>query len=168
MTKAVIFELLRKTAKIKGSDVDQERLALMTDLLSNYELDRIRVALNRIICNSPFFPDISEILKELDGNKSKDENANAVVGEIIKAIGMFGYYQKNAAKEYLGQIWDIVISMGGWETVCNTPAENIQVFRAQAREMAKSLGVSIGDIKPSKIIGETDSGRDSSTPRIVS
>ena len=70
---------------------------------------------------------------------SDDQRAVEVAARIVTAISKFGWNNTREARAFMGEIgWAVVEKQGGWENICaNTMSDQIGIFQAQVRELAK-------------------------------
>jgi hypothetical protein len=156
----IIFEFLRKLAVIKRVEITSEALSFMAQALDNFEPSRVEAVCRKFMITKKFFPDISEFFEELSPQETTEDKAQLTVGKILEAVNLFGYMGAEKAASYLGEDWNIVISFGGWNVICETPFESMGTMRAQLRELAKSIkrkhtsiGISEQNLKTIATIG---------------
>lgn len=138
MSKKIIFENLTKLAIMKGQEITSERIKLYTEMLSNYDFEKVQLAITRCLIEVSFFPDIKEILNRLEG-ETPDEKAEKILEKIMNSISQFGYTQPKEARKHMGEMsWEVVNGLGGWSLLCSADVSQIGMMRAQIRKMAKS------------------------------
>jgi hypothetical protein len=132
--KTLLFRELQLLAAVLSADVTREVLQSYVEILSKHPIDETLRALKESAEKFKFFPKPVEI-KELIYPKVERQDADYFAGVILKAIPLFGYSQKEKAREYMGDdCWNAVLSCGGWDTICATPTDNIGILRAQLRD----------------------------------
>jgi hypothetical protein len=73
-------------------------------------------------------------------HETPDAAANKMAGDIVKAIGAYGYMRVAAAHEHLGDTaWRVVEAKGGWSNICQNLQVNDTSFFAQCRELARAF-----------------------------
>lgn len=87
------------------------------------------------------FPLPAEIRAIVSPEVDADSAAREIAARITAAIPKFGYTNRQAAKEYIGEIgWQVVERQGGWPYLCEHHGREIDptAFQAQARDLAKA------------------------------
>lgn len=86
-----------------------------------------------------FFPTIAEINDHLKPKDDVKDVAYEMAGVIIESIPKFGYCNAQEAKDYLGpEAWFAVEMFGGWSVLCETKSDDLNVIRAQLRDVCKA------------------------------
>jgi hypothetical protein len=87
-----------------------------------------------------FLPgDVCEWVRRRDEGPDT-ESPEVMAGRITGAVSRFGYPNASKARAYVGEsAWNVVDQLGGWSQVCGRlTQQNVHVFQAQAREMARA------------------------------
>ena len=101
---------------------DETTVNMWHGMLKDLPGDVVGVATQRMIATLKFPPTIADI-REAVANAAQDAKGSVDAGEawrrVVKAIGLFGYYRGDQAREYLGEdIWRAVEMVGGWCDLC--------------------------------------------------
>lgn len=87
-------------------------------------------------------PSVGDIL-EAAGIRSPDpeDEANAIMGRIIKAVRDLGGYRPEEAQAFIGEIgWEAVRrTFGSWDQICMIEESDMGIIRAQLRDMVKAV-----------------------------
>lgn len=137
--KATIFEMLKKIAMIFNQDIPIERFKLYTEELTEYKIPDIQNALKKCSRECQWFPSLKEIVDRINPLIEKKDEGNEIAGAIIECIRNLGRYEPEKVFNYVGAIGTLVIQrFGGWELICNTLETDLNVTRAQLRDLAIS------------------------------
>jgi len=132
--------LLAQACEVK---LDPRLAALYADVLSQYGWDRVGIVLRgfQIRAKKGLFPAIGEFSDKLDPPVSDKREAIEAANRIIEAVGTYGAYNFEAAKEHIGELGVLVVErFGGWPDLCkNLNAENMVGIRAQLRELGETM-----------------------------
>jgi hypothetical protein len=81
------------------------------------------------------FPSVSDLIAKTEFNNLDPEE---IAMKIFGAVTKFGPYRGADAHVYLGDIaWDIVLTEGGWESICQMLTyDNAPTLQAQWRKLA--------------------------------
>jgi hypothetical protein len=106
-----------------------------------FKPEEVKYVLDRCLSISPFFPAICEFYKIIKPIKENhDDQANLLVGKIIKAISDYGPYQTSNVKDFVGEVsWDVIENFGGWHMLCEITNDQLPATRAQLRDLAKGI-----------------------------
>lgn len=99
------------------------------------------LALSKMADNERFAPTLA-IVKEYYSNVLQENLVDAEVGwgEVKKAIRYYGYARADEAIASLPQeVGKAVLAMGGWQSVCEAPAEQETNMRAQFRQCLQTV-----------------------------
>ena len=147
--KALIFEMLRALALVIGQDITQERLAMITLRLEQYDIEDIKRAIAIAELRYTRFPSFAELVQIIIPSEDKKDIANEMAGNILEAVRTFGYYRTIDAKNHLGGVaWFAVESFGGWKEICMIETANLPTCRAQLRDMC-SMAMTVSSRKDS-------------------
>ena len=127
----------------KGIEATEERVRLNAEmLLKKYNANNICMALDRLFWKLKFFPDASEIAKEIEPDEK--DNANEMAGAILDAATRYSEIDASNAKKELGDIaWYAVEQFGGWDVLCRLEYDQLGTARAQLRDLCKSVNNNI-------------------------
>jgi hypothetical protein len=105
-------------------------VSLWHEMLSDYDVAAVKVALKRLIAvHKEYPPTIGQLLESINivsGNAAPD--ADEVWSEITRAISDYGFYRTNEAKANLSPIALEVIKAMDWVSLCTS--ENPETDRA--------------------------------------
>jgi len=105
-------------------------VSLWHEMLSDYDVAAVKVALKRLIAvHKEYPPTIGQLLESINivsGNAAPD--ADEVWSEITRAISDYGFYRTNEAKANLSPIALEVIKAMDWVNLCTS--ENPETDRA--------------------------------------
>lgn len=146
-TKAQVFEAMKKLAIIFGNEgIQQNQLIAYTEfLVEELSYLEIKTALTTIAKTSKRFPSIAEIVEVARG--TSQDKAMEVCAEIIKAIHEYGFYRGKEAALALGESWQIVEGVGGWNYICSLSNNELGILRAQMRDLARAKINKAGFVK---------------------
>ena len=145
MKKQQLYSALYSTSLTfnQSQRPSDDAIEAYVEILSSFTVEQVVNALKQIILKgSPFYPSCGEIAIQITGKPAtidQDAQADAMAGEIVKAIKQFGSYQSVAAKESLGVVaWRAVEYLGGWQSLCCSDISDLGMLRAQAKRATKS------------------------------
>lgn len=82
------------------------------------------------------FPVLADIIKRIPGQET---NTQEIVGRILDAITTHGYTRPREARKEIGETaWRAVNYFGGWQMLCDFPADSPGTLRAQLRDAVQS------------------------------
>jgi len=138
--KEIIFDALRRLAIAKGADATKERLQICSEYLSKYELGKVIQALEQLFVEQPGFPDISKIIAMVDPKPDLDAEANNLANMVIESISSYGPDRIDDVKKHVGEKgWFVIERFGGWNNLCKIEDKEINITRAQLRDLCKSV-----------------------------
>jgi len=133
---------LEVLANLTGATLTKDIVALYDRGLRSLGYDALCGAVEEVIktrrSRDPF-PSIADIAKILRPREEDRDLAIEAAGRVIQAIGKFGTYQADEARQWIGEIgWYVVERAGGWSTLCARPESEREICRAQYRDLALS------------------------------
>lgn len=135
--ESLIYKQLVMLSVALGQPQSKERLQIYTQLLKGYEVDRVLRVIEGFTTKSKFFPQPIELLEPLKGiDIPTDEIATIWANEIVDSFYRCGSTQD--AERTLGEKYQIVVRMGGWEQLSRSDNGDIPTIKAQIRELAKA------------------------------
>lgn len=136
-----IKALILRHAMFYGEVMADEVIAMHANALADIPLQALSNAYEHAMrtSKSKRMPMPGEIRESLE--LSDDVKAREIASNIVNAIATYGYTAPERAREFLGETaWRIVKLEGGWEHLCATVTnENLPIFKAQIRELSKSV-----------------------------
>jgi hypothetical protein len=139
-----LARVIKLTAQYYNRQLDPEVLSMMCDDLEDlgYEASIQAYAQYRKNSANRFFPMPAQIRDMISPQPSDENDARDAAARIVQAISKFGWANQTGAKSFIGDLgWTVVERHGGWLTVCEMPADQIGIFQAQGRELAKAIAV---------------------------
>lgn len=134
-----IFDALNKLSIFMGQKQSTERLTVFAEMLSSFGTEEVRNALRVHAMTSKFFPQLSEVVDHLQVKKIQDD-PEIISSLILRSISEFGTYNPQGARDSLGEsAWEVVSIFGGWQSLCSITNDQVQVVRAQLRELARAV-----------------------------
>jgi len=121
-----------------GKRFERAQLDGYFSLLERFSDNAISAAVQRYVSTSqyPTIPAVGLLVQYA----SEFENGQAMTPEqaweiVQQAISRYGHPQPDKAREHVGGvIWETIRGIGGWQTVCDTPASQATTMRAQWRD----------------------------------
>jgi hypothetical protein len=102
-------------------------------ILCDLDLDLLKAAALQLAGgDSPWFPSAGQIRAaafRMIEEKRGDKTAGEAWGEVMAAVGRYGWYRMPEFSEPL--IKDAVVAVGGWQLVCSTPIDALHTTRAR-------------------------------------
>lgn len=133
MSKAQIFERLKKLATALGSEIDQDMLKIYTEAISHYPLEKVKTAINQAFLTCHKFPAPVVMIELIEPTKSE---ATILTEKILKAAIQYGTYQHEKAKKSIGERdWALIESLGGWGYICGMHESQIPFLKNKVQEM---------------------------------
>jgi hypothetical protein len=141
--KSEIAKIVLLLAEYYNKILSPNQIKMYVEDLSDLSPDELLSAVHEYR-NKPeneWFPFPAKLKALARPTITDEQNSIDAVSRIIQAIGKYGPYQNDKAKEFIGELgWFIVQRDGGWQNVCqNFTEENMGQFRAQWREMGKAF-----------------------------
>jgi hypothetical protein len=138
MKNQEVIKALMAMAVIYNKNLNEAAVNLMLDDLESYEPEKILSALKLCRLEINRFPTTSEIIKRIY-IKTESSQGQEILASIFHAISWFGYTNPQGARRIIGEIgWKAVNSMGGWQRLCDSPADDASILRAQLRKAVES------------------------------
>lgn len=138
--KIKLLELAMFYEKVLSDDQVQLYGKYLYEKLTVQELDQAI----RLYFDNPqneFFPQPISKLVALIKNPIQDQDmANEVASKLCSALSKYGPDSWERARDYIGELgWLVASKLGGWSYLCQTLTNSeMQIFRAQARDLAKT------------------------------
>jgi len=136
----LIKQAIIKFCITKVIEASSERIDLQVECLksSGHSPEVLIGAINRLLLKTPFFPDASMVLKEIEPDKGDTTiEAQTVVDKILEANTQTG--SALAAKDMIGPVgWYVVERFGGWSCITNLTYSDLGTARAQLRRIAEA------------------------------
>lgn len=134
--------LLLGLAKYYREQMDDERLSMFAEDLSDLSIEELAIAIKQAkhtITKMPFPSQLRAFVGR--AQISNEDQAQLISTDILAAISKFGYTNQEKAKEFLGDLgWGVVQRQGGWSNLCSlVDDQNFTTFRAQLRGIALSF-----------------------------
>lgn len=138
---------LTEIAFVYGHDLPREKAKQFIDLLQKYIPASFAQYQRALQCyfddpKNKTFPSLAGLRVYIDPKASVESQANELSSRVVEAISRFGWNNGAEARAYLGDTgWELVKRSGGWAYVCENLGLSLNpgTFRAQARDLAKSL-----------------------------
>ena len=133
--KENLFQELTKFSIVKGQSVTSERITLTIELLKKFNYEEIIKALNLLIYETPFFPDISEIVKKIKEFKTNEEDHT--INNILEKINIYGFANYDAC-EFNTLERSLIASCGGWGMLCEANGYQLNQALKTMKEALKN------------------------------
>ncbi|MGV8153409.1 MAG: replicative helicase loader/inhibitor [Alkaliphilus sp.] len=122
---------------IQKNEVENAVL-LWSEMLTDYSLDVIKIAIKKLIAESVYPPTIADVRKSLVSvSKGDGISVAGAWGEVHKAIRRFGSYQEEKALESLSKTTQKIVKYMGYKYLCLS--ENQMADRAHFIKMHSQL-----------------------------
>ena len=106
-----------------------QTIELWSVMFANDPLEVVKVALYKLIATSVYPPSIADIRKAMVFVSDTGENdMGRAWGEVIKAVGSYGYMREQEALESMTLITRRAVESMGWKNICQS--ENLMADRA--------------------------------------
>lgn len=141
----------------KGIDATEERIKINVGVLlrnGNTE-EQVSMALDRLFLKTPFFPDASMIIKEIEGDVKQDTSDQAILDatKVLEAARTYSAYDPLEAEKFLGQeLYAKAINFMSWSEWTLLKISEVPTVKAQLREYLKA--------KKNTDLKQIESGRD--------
>lgn len=137
MTKAETVTLIQTLVVMyPGSKINDDELTIGVwhEMLKDLPGEVVSAAVKRMCATLKYPPSIADI-REAVAKATQEAQGVPQAGEawakVRRAIGLYGYYRPDAARNALGnQIWRAVEMIGGWQELC-AGGEDTSVRSAQ-------------------------------------
>lgn len=135
--QAEIYDALILLSVVLNQAQDPRRLMFYAETLKAFDLKQVIAQIKGFSTTSKYFPQLVEIIEPLRGlDVPTDELAIITANEIIDSLYRCG--SESHAAEVLGEKYQIVQRLGGWETLSRVDLSEVNTLRAQVRELAKA------------------------------
>jgi hypothetical protein len=143
-----LFQFYNPKEKLNKKDLEMN-----AEVLSNWPLEVVEYAAQARMCEPMYttFPvPIHALLANSPEEKQDEKKIREAVTEIILAIPMFGWANGEKAMAHLGELArETVARSGGWHKVCESSAQDPQIYKGELRESAKfALKAKRGNVLP--------------------
>ena len=180
---AYVFAILMAAYPYFYKDIRQDdsqmrvAVALWHEMLADYEVSVVKVALKRLIAvHKDYPPTIGQLLESVvivTGNAAPD--ADEVWSEITRAIFSYGFYGTNEAMAVLSPIALDVIRAMDWTTLCQSEnpetdrAHFLRIYQAikNRHDQRYILPKDVQAFISAQIEGKPELPKSSSPPRII-
>lgn len=141
MKKSEIVQLLAVVnTAFPNMQVSEAMVDLWFELLGDLDFNLAKIALKKLLLESPYPPAIADIRKQateiLTPAEGRIEPA-AAWGEVIRAVHNYGYYRPIEAMASLSPIAAQVVKYMGWQEICMS--EEPSVIRGQFLKMYQQV-----------------------------
>lgn len=151
-----VAKALAAMAVIFDKRLTPEAVDLILSDLRQYEPDDVYKALSLCRKELSRFPTVAEITKRIPGTSS---NPSEIVGRILLAVEDYGYPAPDRAREFMGEVaWRAVNYFGGWQALCDYPADSAMALRAQLRNNVIDA-IERNSIDEERFLADADSWR---------
>lgn len=131
-TAAILSALIAAYPR-SGIEANAETLALWHEMLGDLDAHEATLAVKGMIATLKYPPciaDVREAVRRQRGIASGELTAGEAWDRVMSAVGRYGYYRPEEAREALGEsVWEIVRQVGGWSALC--ASDNVSVISAQ-------------------------------------
>ena len=138
MTKkemAVILKILTDT--FKDFEANDSKFAIWYELLGDLDFKIVKIAVEKLIIQSPYVPAISDIRKAVVEIMHPSIDATEAYGEVRRAIKEYGYDYAPEAFGSMSPLTRKVCEYIGWQNICLS--EEPSVIRGQFLKMYEQL-----------------------------
>jgi len=138
MTKkemAVILKILMDT--FKDFEANDSKFAIWYELLGDLDFKIVKIAVEKLIIQSPYVPAISDIRKQAVEIMHPSIDATEAYGEVRRAIKEYGYDYAPEAFGSMSPLTRKVCEYIGWQNICLS--EEPSVIRGQFLKMYEQL-----------------------------
>ena len=138
MTKkemAVILKILTDT--FKDFEANDSKFAIWYELLGDLDFKIVKIAVEKLIIQSPYVPAISDIRKQVVEIMHPSIDATDAYGEVRRAIKEYGYDYAPEAFGSMSPLTRKVCEYIGWQNICLS--EEPSVIRGQFLKMYEQL-----------------------------
>lgn len=138
MKKTDIIKILTmlSSAYPNMKEITEITVDIWYDCLKDIDIKIALPAIKKHILESPFPPSVADIRKQIsevttpEGNRLDGAKA---WGEVVKAIGTYGYYREEEAIKNMSPITAKVVKYMGWQEICHS--DKPDVIRGQFLKM---------------------------------
>lgn len=137
-TQQDVIKALMVMANIYEKALTEDAADMLVNDLSEHEPELILKALKLCRLELNRFPTLADILKRMS-SKSETGQVQELVGTIFNAISWHGYSNPSGAKQMVGEVgWKAIEYFGGWQRLCDNPADDVNILRAQLRKSVEA------------------------------
>lgn len=111
-------------------------------LAEEFNDQEIAIAMNEYKRNpeNTRMPLPAQLMASVRPKENENDIGRVCAGLIITAIGKFGSYRSQEAREFMGELaWSVVTFQGGWQGICGLDSDTIKAEQPRWRDMAMSL-----------------------------
>jgi hypothetical protein len=135
--------LIIATSAYYGVKIEGPVLQLYIDDLADLEFTAVCAVVKEIRRDpkTTRFPFPAVIRDRISPAVTDESESLIAVNKVIEAVGKFGWHNQQSAREFIGELGWLLVSMeGGWLRVCETlDSDNLNTTRAQWRGLAQAL-----------------------------
>lgn len=127
-------------AAFPNMQVTEAMVSLWHELLRDLSFDIAKMAVKKLILESPFPPTIADVRKRAVEIMTPSEDkidASEAWGEVITAISFYGYYRESEALASMSPRTAKVAKYMGWQEICTS--ERPDVVRGQFLKMYETV-----------------------------
>jgi len=132
---AVILKILTDT--FKDFEANDSKFAIWYELLGDLDFKIVKIAVEKLIIQSPYVPAISDIRKAVVEIMHPSIDATEAYGEVRRAIKEYGYDYAPEAFGSMSPLTRKVCEYIGWQNICLS--EEPSVIRGQFLKMYEQL-----------------------------
>jgi hypothetical protein len=135
--QAEIYDALNLLSIILNQPQESKRLEFYAVSLKDFEPGLVLSKIKSMAYTSIYFPQLKEIMDSVKGlNIPTDEIAVIWANEIVDSFYRCG--TTSDAEKTLGEKYQLVARMGGWEQLSRSDNGDMSTIKAQIRELAKA------------------------------
>jgi len=131
----VILKILTDT--FKDFEANDSKFAIWYELLGDLDFKIVKIAVEKLIIQSPYVPAISDIRKQVVEIMHPSIDATEAYGEVRRAIKEYGYDYAPEAFGSMSPLTRKVCEYIGWQNICLS--EEPSVIRGQFLKMYEQL-----------------------------
>lgn len=133
-----VVKTLMSMSVMYEKHLSEDAADMLLEDLKDFPEDRVLSALRLCRRELNRFPTVAEIIKRMSENSEQSQTQN-LIGEIFKAIRAYGYNRPTEAREDIGPVgWRAIQNFGGWQCLCDYPADSAMALRAQLRQAVEA------------------------------
>lgn len=117
-------------------------IELWTEMFQDVDFNIVLVAVKKLIFESPYPPTIADVRKQVADILTPKENkidAGQAWGEIMKAVGNYGFYDSEGALKSMSPLTQAVVKRISWREICMQEEDKMGVLRGQFMKMYDSI-----------------------------
>lgn len=143
MNQADFLARLGTLAKLCGVTLTTDIIEFYDKALRTEGYEKACRAIGHVIISrkgGERFPSIGDLIRLIRPVQDDSDLAIEAANRVVEAMTKFGWNNPGDAQKFLGEIgWYVVNRNGGWKALCeNVQSRDIQIYRAQFRELALS------------------------------